>query len=439
MGVEVSWLEVIGVGIISFWIFLLIRKYVSIFYIARPKNWMKEIFIFVLIFGVRLLFFITEHNILPWLGMLIILITNIVFVCLLGKGTSMLILAGATLFSAMEITMDVLVFFGLNLFLSGNGIIDAYFFVFVIFIYPLAYYLLYVASKHDEEQLRRNRKKFQFMLMFGIIFGRIIANIIIYYSPDILWGREISNDLFIALIALLFVAILGENEVSKMFHLKKIKEVEYEALKRHMEDIEQQTSELQKFKHDYRNILMSLEWHILRSECSDLMEYFNTRIKQISQTWDQEDSVYQIVDRINEKAVRSILKMKIQRMLSLNMQVEIERIDEINAINIDPLVMVRAMGIILDNAIEEVQNLEHGAIKIGFMKNEREVVFYVSNNCRENHCSLEDLNKASFTTKGEGRGMGLQILAGFSHKYKNFFVETKIVDNWFTQIVTVMG
>jgi len=276
-------------------------------------------------------------------------------------------------------------------------------------------------------------------MLFGIIFIRIIANIFLINSPEILWGREIDNNMFLALMIMLLVAILGENEVSNMSYQKKIRDIEYKALKRHMEDIEQQTLELQKFKHDYRNILMSMEWHILRSENSDLIKYFNSRVKQISQTWDEEDAVFNIIDRINEKEVRSILRMKIQRMLSLNMQVEIEQIDEINSINIDPLDMVRAMGIILDNAIEEVEHIEHGIIKIGFVKEEKGIVFYVSNSCRENHCNIEDITGKAFTTKGEGRGIGLQILSDFSSKYTNFFVETKIADNWFTQVVTITG
>ena len=439
MHIESFWLDGLGLGIVSFWIFFLMKKYVTVFYVTKPKSWMKDIVIFILIFGIRFLFFSMEHNILPLLSILIILMSNIWFVYLLGEGSRMLILVGATLFSAIEISLDVLVFFGLNAFLSNYYIIDVYFFIYVIFIYPAAYLLLRWASKHDKEQLRKSRKKFQYTLLFVTIIARILANIIVIYTPDVLWGRAISNDVFLGLILLLFVAILGENEVSKMSHQKQIKEIEYEGLKRHIEDIEKQTLELQKFKHDYRNILMSLEWHILKSKNPDLMNYFNNRIKKISQSWDEEDSIFEIIDRIHEKEVRSILKMKVQRMLSLNIKVEIDQIDEINSINIDPLVMVRAMGIILDNAIEEVEHLENGTIKIGFTEDEKGIVFSVSNNCRENQCSLEDITKKTFTTKGEGRGIGLQILSDFSLNYNNFFVETKIVDNWFTQVVTVTG
>ena len=439
LNAEILWSDGLGIGIVSFWIFLLIKKYVAVFYDSKPKSWMKDALIFILIFGIRFLFFATEHNVLPLLGILLILVPNTLFVYLLGKGSRMLILAGATLFSAVEISLDVLVFFGLNLILPAQYIIEVYFFIFVILIYPSAYLFLRVAARHEEEQIRRNRKKLQFTMLFGIILIRIITNIFIINTPEILWGREISNNVFLALMIMLLVAILGENEVSNMSYQKQIRDIEYKALKRHMEDVEQQTLELQKFKHDYRNILMSMEWHILKSENPDLIKYFNTRIKQISQSWDEEDAVFKTIDRIDEKEVRSILRMKIQRMLSLNMQVEIEQIDEINSINIDPLVMVRAMGIILDNAIEEVEHLENGVIKIGFVKEEKGIVFYVSNSCRENHCSIEDITKKTFSTKGEGRGIGLQILSDFSLKYTNFFVETKIVDNCFIQVVTVTG
>ena len=434
-----TWSDGLAMMIMSFWVFIIFKKFVSIFYTARPKNGMKEVLIFILILVPRLLFYITEYNFFPLVLMLSLLVSNILVVYLLGKGSSMSILAGATFFAAMEVSLDVLVFFGLNLLIPQNYLWDAYFYIFVILVYPLAYLFLILASKHEEEKLRRNRKKFQFILLFSIALVRVVANIFIMNTPEIFWGREISNDIFVALMVLLFVAILGENEVSKMSYQKKMRDIEYKALRRHMEDTERQTMELQKFKHDYRNILMSLEWHILKGDHSALMDYFNTRIKQIPKSWDDEDKIFEVLNRIDEKEIRSILRMKIQRMISLNMQVEIEQVDEINSINIDPIVMVRTIGILLDNAMEEVEHLEEGIIKIAFRKEKKGVVFHVSNNCRENHCNLENIKEKAFTTKGEGRGIGLQILADFSEEYKNFLIETKIVDNWFTQIVTIDG
>ena len=429
----------VGAIIIALWVFFLTKMYVATFYISKPRKWMKDVLIFILILGTRLMFFIAEYDIVPIIGILIILVFNILFVYLLGVGSKMSILAGATLISVVDMSLDVLVFFGLNSFLNGRTLVDVYFFVFVLLIYPSLYFLLRLSARHDEDTIRKNRRKFQFILLFGIIFIRGVSIAFMNNTPEILFGREISNDVFFALIVLLIVAILGENEVSKMSYQKQIRDIEYNALKRHMEDIEQQTLELQKFKHDYRNILMSLEWHISKSGNSALEDYFNTRIKQISKSWDEEDMIFEVLDRINDKEIRSILRMKIHRMISLNMQIEIEQIDEINSINIDPIVMVRTIGILLDNAMEEVEELKEGVIKIGFKKEKEGVVFYVSNSCRENHCSLEKLAEKTFTTKGEGRGIGLQILADFSEEYKNYFIETKIVDNWFTQIVTIAG
>jgi len=427
----------LGIVIVALWIFLLTKKYVSVFYVSKPKSWVRNIFIFILVLGIRLLFFITEYDIIPLMGMLTVLVFNILFIYLLAEGSKMSILAGATLLSAVDISIDISVFFGLNAILSGARLMDVYFYLLVILIYPSLYFMLGVASKHEEETRRKNRRKFQFTLLFGVVVLRIISIIFINNTPEILFGREISNDMFTVLVLLLLAAILGEGEVSEVSYQKQIRDIEYKALKRYMEDIEQQTLELQKFKHDYRNILMSLEWYILKSGNSELEDYFNARIKQISRSWDDEEMVFECLNRINEKEIRSILRIKIQRMISLNMHVEIEQVDEINSINIDPIVMVRTIGILLDNAMEEVEQLPQGKIKIAFKKEKSGVAFYVSNNFRESHCSLEKIREKSFTTKGEGRGIGLQILEDFSTEHKNFFIETKIADNWFTQIVTI--
>jgi two-component system sensor histidine kinase AgrC len=126
-------------------------------------------------------------------------------------------------------------------------------------------------------------------------------------------------------------------------------------------------------------------------------------------------------------------------MISAGIQVKFEAVEEIRILHIDTVIMVRIIGILLDNAFEEVSSLDIRLVNVGLVKDENDVIFYVSNQCKEEHYDAEEMVKKGYTTKGNGRGTGLSNLANFSSKYKNIFIETKCENHRFTQIVTIGG
>jgi len=99
--------------------------------------------------------------------------------------------------------------------------------------------------------------------------------------------------------------------------------------------------------------------------------------------------------------------------------------------------MVRILGIILDNAIEELQTLGEGALYIVCIKSEDIIRFTIQNSCRLDMPPLKQLQESGFSTKGERRGLGLSNLYEIINNLSNVSLMTNIEDGQFSQTLIV--
>lgn len=93
----------------------------------------------------------------------------------------------------------------------------------------------------------------------------------------------------------------------------------------------------------------------------------------------------------------------------------------------------RILGILLDNAIEASKESLEFKLKLAFIKTEKAIIIVISNSYKEKNISLNKIFKPNYSTKGSGRGLGLNNLKKIIDDYDNVFLETKMIDNYFIQ------
>jgi len=111
--------------------------------------------------------------------------------------------------------------------------------------------------------------------------------------------------------------------------------------------------------------------------------------------------------------------------------------DKINHLPLDSIVLVRSLGILLDNAIEELISLGEGTLRVGVLKGENDTTFIVQNTCRDDIERVHQLKQAGFSTRGKGRGIGLSNLTDLIKGHANMRVETTIDGNQFIQKIII--
>ncbi|WP_348921280.1 sensor histidine kinase [Enterococcus rotai] len=217
----------------------------------------------------------------------------------------------------------------------------------------------------------------------------------------------------------------------------KEKQQEMIYLKEYTDQLEKNHTEMRRFKHDYQNILLSIEEYIKEQDLVKLEEYFYSKIKTASTTIEKNDFKLSQLGNLKVNELKSVLanKLSISQELGIDTEVEIsERIENINA---DSIVLVRALGIILDNAIEAAEQIDNGMIRVAFFRKLNKLVIVVVNSCSEEIPKLFELKKEGVSTKGENRGIGLSNLERMIASTGNVMLDTKIDNGVFTQMLSI--
>ncbi|WP_136137460.1 GHKL domain-containing protein [Vagococcus silagei] len=243
--------------------------------------------------------------------------------------------------------------------------------------------------------------------------------------------------LSISMLLMLLFLIIIFNNIKNYQNLKQEnekKKIEIEYLIKYTDETQKNYQELRRFKHDYLNILLSLEYFIQQKDFSKLEEYYYSKIKKTGQQLTTESNEIKILENIESEEVKSIFMMKllVARQKNITFSIEIpEKIANSTSVNI--VILIRILGIILDNAIEAVENDKNGKIEIGIFLMTNATLFVIKNTLKEHIPPLHQLKQEGFSTKGPNRGLGLTNIDNLSQKEEYLTINTKISDSWFTQ------
>ena len=216
-------------------------------------------------------------------------------------------------------------------------------------------------------------------------------------------------------------------------HEAQRKEDEQKSLQFYTSEIEHQYTAVRKYQHDYQNILSSLYAFIEEGDMEKLKEYYMTNIVKTSEVIKRDKFALEALSKINVTAIKGILAAKLMKAQSLGIDTSFEAKDEIDSVYADTTVLVRMLGIILDNAIEELEQIQGGKLLAGCYKLGEGITFVIQNTCRPDTPELYILEKEGFSTKGEGRGLGLSNLSQLAASCENISLLTSIEDGNFTQ------
>lgn len=220
-------------------------------------------------------------------------------------------------------------------------------------------------------------------------------------------------------------------------YVTKERQKELHYLKEYTEQLEKNYTEMRRFKHDYQNILLSIEEYIQEKDLVKLEEYFYTKIKAASTSIERNNFKLSQLSNLKINELKSLLVNKLSVSQEMGIDTEIEVAEEIESIAADSILLVRSLGIILDNAIEAAEQIENGMIRVALFKKLDKVVIVIINSCSTDIPKLFELKKEGFSTKGEGRGTGLSNLERMVSSEDNVMLATKIENGLFTQILSV--
>ncbi|MGF3214832.1 sensor histidine kinase [Facklamia sp. P12945] len=231
--------------------------------------------------------------------------------------------------------------------------------------------------------------------------------------------------LFISGAIFLYFALEKMKEAQRQIAQQKINQ-EYSSM------ITQQYTEMRKFRHDYKNVLLSIEGLIREKAWDALSSYFFQELAPDSETNQIESNALNPLVYLNNPELRMIFYSKLSYAIANGLKVHLEISENLPRLEEDLMAISRMLGIILDNAIEASLQQDQAQIDVLITQLDQEYLIMVANPTQASAQELIKMRQMGFSTKGENRGFGLSNLQELA-KDADISLFTSIENNQFVQ------
>lgn len=245
--------------------------------------------------------------------------------------------------------------------------------------------------------------------------------------------------IFILVIVLLVIYLNIKTRQLDKQRIQQLKDNQLADLTSYVQQIEAMYSELRSFRHDYHNVLISLNQSIKTKDLS-VIEDTHARILE-TEGIVLEDEHYALgkLNNLKTLPIKGIFSTHIIQAWQKNIPVHLEIEDIIQDEPIEVLDYVRITSILLDNAIEAAEDAENPFVTIVFLKNkkEKEIQLTIENSCSDEPIDIVKIFDKDFSTKGKNRGLGLATIQTILQNYTNLSLQTEYQDGVFRQILMI--
>ncbi|MBI5974795.1 quorum-sensing sensor histidine kinase AgrC [Staphylococcus canis] len=282
----------------------------------------------------------------------------------------------------------------------------------------------------------------RFYLIFLFVLLLLFFITIYFYRPTSV--KTLDDMLTVAYLVLLY--FLGFVAVIILVSITAAREVRYRRNKKEIEDyykytlqIEKINNKMRKFRHDYVNILSTMSEYLREDDLDGLKHYFNEQIIPLKSNFEMNALKLNGVEQLKVREIKGLITTKILQAQENQIEVSVEVADEITEINMELIDLSRALGIIMDNAIEASSQVEEPMIQIAFIKTDSSVLIIIMNKTPKDMPKLHTLFKEGFSTKGDNRGLGLSTLKEITDNTDNVLLDTTIENQYFIQKLEIMN
>jgi two-component system sensor histidine kinase AgrC len=287
-------------------------------------------------------------------------------------------------------------------------------------------------------KLLQSNKGGTFLLILGnFFFFWEISNfhlVELEYIYDSNFFILLLRDVFFCFLLLFTIAIIIAQQATDTKVRNEREKVFYESSKKYMQDLEQQATEIRKFKHDYQNILLTMDSFFNEKAYLELEEYYLTQIRPTSVRIENMNLQLSELKKIQNLPLKSLLYTKLSALNDgIALSLEIQEHPSLSEKQLIPF--LRTTGILLDNAIEALNELEGGQLNIGLLYQD-ELMIIIENTCSPDLPAIHQLTTENFSTKGEKRGLGLTNAQQLSSEH-GFLLTLTHKDSLFTQILEI--
>lgn len=278
---------------------------------------------------------------------------------------------------------------------------------------------------------KRTPKNIIYHIVF-LVMGNVILNIVFLLSKAPFDKIHLANFSYKTCVYILMIYILTLSSIARFEHRSK----KYIQLNKYIQTIEEMYDDLARQKHDFSNILLSINGYINDNRISELRDYMNNYVmRDFCKSLNNNFAVY--LKYIQNPALKGVIFSKLNQAAMKNIKLFINIFNEIEIHNIDPTDLARIIGILFDNAIEACEKSPQNELHLGMESDKTHTSILIGNTCYQMP-DLELICNRGYSTKGKNRGLGLYSLKKILALYPNAHLKTSVSDNMFFQELIIM-
>ena len=311
-----------------------------------------------------------------------------------------------------------------------------------LLVFPL--HLLIVKSlRLDFNEIKEGFKRYYFkylllLINISMFVYMLLVSILVIYRDKLAdadnWRGHINN----FYIVLFFVMLLYLNAISKEKLEKEIieqKDTQLNELSIYSHHVESLYEEIRSFRHDYINILTSLKLGIDNQDIEAIKTVYNGVLRDsANQFYDSKFDIAKL-SNIKNDAIKSILSAKLLEAQNRGISISVEIEEPVSNFRIELLDFITILSVLCDNAIEATIEATSPRITVAFMNNDDSLVLIVENSIKSEKVDVNHIFARGYSSKGEGRGLGLHNVNSILEKYPKSTITTRSANHLFSQTI----
>ena len=281
----------------------------------------------------------------------------------------------------------------------------------------------------------------------SLILSFLLLTLVIFYFNIFLGqiqGFSPKHLILTGLLFFIYAVLLGLVVMTLIYILNKDAKMKQERilnqqLHEYTLQIEQLYTNLNSFRHDYLNILLSLEEGIRQENIEIIKDVYQSIIQPTKQLVKGNDYILGQLHKIQVVEIKSLLTAKIIKSQNSGIEVRLEIEDPINSIYMDTFSFYRVFSILLDNAIEGASTTNHPYISIIMIQDRDAQQIQIENNCEDRKIDLQTIYTKGYSSQGKDRGIGLYNVHQLLEENKYIRLETSYESGVFIQTLILQN
>ena len=260
-------------------------------------------------------------------------------------------------------------------------------------------------------------------VIFSLTLAVLTVEIALYFSEN--------AAIIAAWFILIFVAIANLYQAirqNKKYMNALIKKAELKQIQEYSERLEQANMSLRKARHDYKNSLLGLNGYLLENDVDGAKKYLAKIIGESDQAQNASRTMTLELSNLKIKELKYLVIEKLQKAQDEHIKVKAEVNQEITKLPGSIVTLIKAVGILLDNAVEACDGQTNPWLNFLLTKYGKNVYSLAIQNSISHKLDVQQILRAGFSSKDHHSGLGLANLNEMVNNDPNLSLEIKQTD-----------